>query len=359
MGPVGFRVWGAPVFVDTGYYDDDFVLEDGGRLTLRVQTKWALERMMPMVDIILFPFVYCSALLLKFVRWAGVQRLPRSRAMLFHAGCFPVRDHYYEPTFRNESIRELLSTERDLPGIDWNGGGQLQLLTSFTYNDELANLSRQAVGDYEFYMDNGVFGSGDAEYLYNLIRFKKPKRIIEVGSGLSTRMARRALHANEREDPQYACEHTLIEPYEHDWLEELGVTVIREKVEDSDVRMFKELEADDILFIDSSHMIRPRGDVVFECLEILPTLNVGVIVHIHDIFSPRDYPAEWIVDEIRFWNEQYMVEAFLTLNSDWKVIGALNYLRHHHYGELKAKCPFLTEEREPGSLYIQRVSESS
>jgi hypothetical protein len=288
-----------------------------------------------------------------------MKRLPHSKAMLLRAGCFPVRDHYYEPAFRNAPIRDLLSTERDLPGIAWNSEEQLQLLKEFEFNDELATLSRRQHSDYDFCVDNGAFGSGDAEYWYNLIRFKKPKRIIEVGSGFSTKMARRALAANEREDPQYACEHILIEPYEHEWLENLGTTVIREKVENAGMWMFESLDADDILFIDSSHIIRPRGDVLFEYLEILPTLKVGVIVHVHDIFSPRDYPAEWVVDEVRFWNEQYLLEAFLTLNNDWKVIGALNFLRHHHYQELKAKSPFLTEDREPGSFYIQRVSASS
>ena len=312
-----------------------------------------------MVDIVVSPLVYCCALLLKLVRRVGIKRLPHSKAMLLRAGCFPVLDHYYEPSFRNAPIRELLSTPRDLPGIVWNVAGQLRLLASFSYNDELATVSRQERGRYEFYMENGAFGSGDAEYWYNLIRLKKPKRIIEIGSGFSTRMARRALKANELEDTGYHCEHILIEPYEHEWLEELDVTVIREKVENSDMRMFEKLEADDILFIDSSHIIRPRGDVIFEYLEILPTLDVGVIVHIHDIFSPKDYPAEWIVDEVRFWNEQYLLEAFLTSNSDWRIIGALNFLRHHNYGELKAKCPFLTEDREPGSFYIQRVGRAS
>lgn len=284
-----------------------------------------------------------------------MKRLPRSKAMLQRAGCFPVRDHYYEPSFRNEAIRELLSTERDLPGINWNREGQLELLGSFSYNEELVTFSRRKISDDEFYVDNDAFGSGDAEYWYSLIRFKKPKRIIEVGSGFSTRMARQALAANECEDAQYACEHILIEPYEHDWLEELGITVIREKVEDLDMQIFEKLDVDDILFIDSSHMIRPRGDVVFEYLELLPRLKAGVIVHVHDIFSPKDYPAEWIVDEVRFWNEQYLLEAFLTLNNEWTIIGALNFLRHHHYRELKEKCPFLTEDREPGSFYIQKI----
>lgn len=326
-----------------------------GRPTLRAPIKRTLEKVLRAVDLLMAPFVFCCAVLLKFVRRAGIGRLPHSRAMLLRAGCFPVLDHYYEPAFHNEPLRELLSTHRDLPGISWNGDEQLQLLASFSYNDELASVSRQERGIHEFYMDNGAFGSGDAEYWYNLIRFKKPKRIIEVGSGFSTRMARRALAANEREDPQYSCEHILIEPYEHEWLEELGIAVIREKVENCDMRMFEKLGADDILFIDSSHIIRPRGDVLFEYLELLPTLNVGVIVHIHDIFSPRDYPAEWIIDKVRFWNEQYLLEAFLTSNREWKIIGALNYLQHHDYEQLNAKCPFLTPDREPGSFYIQKV----
>lgn len=279
--------------------------------------------------------------------------------MLLRAGCFPVLDHYYEPLFQTAALRDSLKTERYLPGLDWNDEGQLGLLESFSYEDELATLPlRKSSVGREFYLDNGSFEAGDAEYWYNLIRLKKPRRIIEIGSGFSTMMARLALEANKREDPLYNCKHILIEPYEHEWLEKLGTTVIREKVENCDLRMFAELEENDILFIDSSHVIRPGGDVLFEYLQILPTLNHGVIVHVHDIFSPRDYPAGWLIDRIRFWNEQYLLEAFLTSNSDWKIIGALNYLKHNRYDALKAKCPFLTTDREPGSFYIQMVGKS-
>jgi hypothetical protein len=86
----------------------------------------------------------------------------------------------------------------------------------------------------------------------------------------------------------------------------------------------------------------------------LPTLNPGVIVHIHDIFSPRHYPHSWVVEEIKLWNEQYLLEAFLTLNSKWKIIGALNYLLHNHFELLSEKCPRHTKDREPGSFYILR-----
>jgi len=126
-------------------------------------------------------------------------------------------------------------------------------------------------------------------------------------------------------------------------------------VEDVEPGFFSELEENDILFIDSSHVIRPQGDVLFEYLELLPSLNKGVIVHIHDIFSPRNYPEQWLKDEVRLWNEQYLLEAFLCHNSHWKIIGALNYLHHHYYEELKRVAPFLTPGHEPGSFYIQKI----
>jgi hypothetical protein len=78
-------------------------------------------------------------------------------------------------------------------------------------------------------------------------------------------------------------------------------------------------------------------------------------VHIHDIFTPRDYPRSWVVDKVRLWDEQYLLEALLSRNPNWRIIGAVNYLKHDHYDALKAACPFLTPEREPGSFYIERV----
>jgi hypothetical protein len=130
---------------------------------------------------------------------------------------------------------------------------------------------------------------------------------------------------------------------------------MRQKVETISLEFFKELENDDILFIDSSHIIRPQGDVLFEYLQILPLLNKGVIVQIHDIFSPKDYPESWVSDEVRLWNEQYLLEAFLSCNNEWEIIGALNYLKHNHYDKLLTKSPHLTTEFEPGSFYIQKL----
>lgn len=307
-------------------------------------------------DMLLAPLVYPAGYFLKWIRKVGVAKLPRCKQALMRVGVFPIWNHYYEPLFDSRILSKPLDEDRNLPGIDWNVPGQLDLLRSFEFTEEFKDVPISKVDDQHFYMDNNSFVSGDAEYLYNLIRLKKPKRIFEIGSGHSTLMARKAVIRNMDEEPGYQCKHLCVEPYEAPWLESSGVTVVRKKVEDVGISMFSELESGDILFIDSSHMIRPQGDVLFEFLELLPTLNIGVIVHVHDIFTPKDYLKEWLVEDVKFWNEQYLLEAFLTCNRDWKIIGALNYLHHNHFEMLQAKCPFLTRDREPGSFYLEKVA---
>ena len=100
-------------------------------------------------------------------------------------------------------------------------------------------------------------------------------------------------------------------------------------------------------------MIRPQGDVLHEYLTILPQLQSGVIVHVHDIFSPRDYLDNWVRRDIRFWNEQYLLEATLGNSARYEVIAALNLLKHDHYSELERVCPYLELNREPGSFYFR------
>ena len=304
-------------------------------------------------DILAIPLVFLAAWLLKLVRRAGVQKLPYSKRVLMSVGVFPIRDHYYEPQFDYRVSRPDFSRERALPGIDWNVDGQLALLSELRFASEIAHLPTEPAGPLDFYLGNNQFGSGDAEYWYQLIRAVKPKRIIEIGSGNSTLMAIRAIRRNTGDDPGYACVHTCIEPYEMPWLETSGVRVVREKVENMNGSFFSALQDGDILFIDSSHIIRPHGDVLYEYLELLPTLNPGVIVHVHDIFSPKNYPEEWVVDDVRFWNEQYLLEAFLSQNNRWRVVGALNLLHAHFYERLKAVAPSLQPDSRPGSFYIR------
>jgi hypothetical protein len=306
------------------------------------------------VDVAMLPMVLPSALILWFVRHAGVKNLSLCRRLLLTVGIFPLRKHYYDPQFDFAGLSRPLQASRSLPGIRWNVTGQLELLREFRYSDELQHWTAGKT-KHGFSLDNSSFKSGDAEYWYSMIRHFKPSRIIEIGSGNSTRVAMEALEANTRETPGYTCDHICIEPYEVQDLEQWGVTVYRKKLEEVDVHLFKDLRENDMLFIDSSHMIRPQGDVLEEYLHILPLLNRGVIVHIHDIFSPRDYPEDWLVNQVLFWNEQYLVEAFLTHNESWEILAALNYLHHNHTESLARACPHLSPAREPGSLYIRRV----
>ena len=315
-----------------------------------------VRALLPALDLLASPFVWLAALLLRTVRRLGVQRLPYSKMALLKVGVFPIRDHFYEPLFDERRLRHSLDEERNLPGIDWNVAEQLELLRGIRSNAELEDVPAAKTDDLTFHWNNGAFDSGDAEFWYHLIRLQKPARIIEIGSGFSTLMARKAILANQAETPGYACHHVCIEPYQMPWLERTGVTVLRQRVEELDVAFFQQLERGDVLFIDSSHVIRPQGDVLFEYLELLPTLKPGVIVHVHDIRTPRDYLRRWLIEEVRLWNEQYLLEAFLTNNREWRIMAALNHLQHHHGELLRAKCPHLTPAWEPMSFYMEKVS---
>lgn len=316
--------------------------------------KPILKALLPLVDFCLLPLVLPAAVVMKGLRRAGVERFPLSRRILSAVGVFPIVDHYYEPLINGSLLLKPLDQPRSLPGLDLNIADQLQLLKEFRFSGELQPFTAPKRDDLTYSFGNGFFDSGDAEFWYNLIRLRKPKRIIEIGSGNSTLLAIEAVRRNLAEVPGSVCEHTCIEPYEMPWLERSGVRVIRERVETVDQALFRSLEAGDLLFIDSSHVIRPQGDVLCEFLEILPQLRPGVAVHVHDVFTPRDYPRSWVVDKVRLWDEQYLLEALLSGSRDWKVLGAVNCLKHDHFTALQAACPFLTRDREPGSFYIER-----
>jgi predicted O-methyltransferase YrrM len=309
-------------------------------------------------DIVIALFAMLSAVWLKVIRVAGLQNMPVSRRILRGVGVLPVRDHYYEPMIDPRHLRLPLEYDRNLPGINLNVTEQLAFLARFSYQNELLAFPMLPTGnEHEFYYHNNSFPSGDAEYYYSVIRLAKPRRITEIGSGFSTLMALNALRRNVDEDPRCACKLVCVELYEQPWLARLAVKLVRRRVEELDVAVFASLDANDILFIDSSHVVRPQGDVLFELLEILPSLRPGVLVHVHDVFTPKAYLRWWIKDEVKLCNEQYVLETFLTCNANFKTIGALNYLQHHHPELLGQKLPVLGCElaaREPGSFWIKR-----
>ena len=314
----------------------------GGRL------RRGVEALLPVADVLLLPFTLAAAMLLGAIRMAGVERFGAARWVFRKTKVFPVRDHYYEPLVNPAHLTKPLEDPRELPGIEWDDDEMLAQLEAFDFNDELLAIPREPAVDGGFFYDNPGYGRGDAEMLYNFLRHLKPRRFIEIGCGMSTRLAQLAFAQNEQ-DGAPPCDHTCIEPYENPWLEELGVRVLRQRVEEVDPAEFEGLAPRDVVFIDSSHVIRPQGDVVTEYLQILPRLPQGVWVHVHDIATPMDYPTPLIVEQVKLWDEQYLLEAFLTHNRDWKIRWMHAHLIHTHPQAVQAKCPVTAEAMNAGA----------
>ena len=295
------------------------------------------------IDIIISILIIPSSIIMFIFRKFGSHKLSLSKSILKRIGIFPLTSNYYEPLFNFDNLKKKLNEKRNLPGVKFDLDNQVKNLSQFDYSEELNNLS--------FNFNNKFFEAGDAEIYYQIIRYFKPKKIIEIGSGHSSLLANQAIKNNEKID-NVITKLTCIEPYENKWLEKNDIEVIRQKVEEVDIKIFNDLNKNDILFIDSSHVIKPQGDIVKIFLEILPKLKTGVIIHIHDIFSPRDYPENWLKVENRFFNEQYLLEGILGHSSRYKIMLSLNLLKNDYYNEIKKVCPFLTDKSEPSSFYI-------
>ena len=160
----------------------------GGRL------RHAVEALLPVADVLLLPFTLAGALLLGAIRMAGVEHFRVARWVFRKTHVFPVRDHYYEPLVNPAHLTRSLEEPRELPGIEWDEEEMLAQLEAFDFNDELLAIPKKS-GD-GFYYNNPGYGRGDAEMLYNFLRHLKPRRFIEIGCGMSTRLAQLAFVQN-------------------------------------------------------------------------------------------------------------------------------------------------------------------
>jgi predicted O-methyltransferase YrrM len=315
------------------------------------------------LDIFIVPISFLFLKFFKFLRKRYFKFFPLQKILCDKIGVFPIIDHYYDPLFQKKNLRYFFNKERNLIGIDFNDQEQLQIFSKFNYNNELIKFPLEKTKNkIEYCYNHGSFRAGDGELLYNMIRLFKPNIFIEVGSGYSTLMAANAIKENMQQNTVYMCEHTCIEPYERIWLDKMDFNVMRKKVEEVEHDFFQKLNNNDILFIDSSHISKPQGDVNYLFLEIIPSLKSGVIVHIHDIFTPQDYPIEWIGHY--FGNEQYILESFLTFNKEYKIIAAANYLSNKYPEQFASKCPVYSSQRgdvpislwmRPSSFWIVKV----
>ncbi len=238
--------------------------------------------------------------------------------------------HFYSPVIDPGEIE--VGRDRIWPdepantfGVDFRCDEQRRLLLALSATArDFRYPVRPSSDASEFHEANGKFEGLDARIYFCLLRHFRPSRVIEVGSGYSSLLA---ADVNERFLGS-TVKITCIEPYPPAFLRSgvRGIDAVREeKVQRLPIEFFETLGANDILFIDSSHVVKTGSDAVFLHLEVLPRLRSGVLVHIHDIFLPADYPSDWVLREQRSWNEQYLVQALLTFSTAFEVVFGSNF----------------------------------
>ena len=310
------------------------------------------KKLIKIYDILLAIIIFFFKWILIKFRKRGAENLPITSRFLKISGLYPIIKHYYDPKFDYSKEDKKIYLSRNLKTIELNEKNQLQLLEKLNFKNELEEQNlEQGSKNFNFKFENGSFEKGDAEIYYQMIRYFRPKKIVEVGSGHSTLIAMEAIKKNECENIKTSIK--CIEPYENSWLEKLNLEILREPLEKTKLNWGEELSENDIFFLDSSHIIRPDGDVLKFYLEILPKLKSGVIIHIHDVFTPKNYLPNWTFDKIRLWNEQYLLEGILANSNRYEILLALNYLKHNHYETFKNSSPYLENQTEPGSIYLR------
>lgn len=253
-------------------------------------------------------------------------------------GCLPLPVHFHSPVpdLADLERRQIWNRRSDLAGIDFRGDQQLKLLLKLgqEYGHECDWPMYATEDPLQFFTENPSFSFGCAASLHCLLRHYKPQRVIEIGSGNSSLIISDALLRN-KDDAFLDVEYLVVDPYPRPIIEDglPGLTrLVKERVELLDVQFFTQLTNGDMLFIDSGHVARIGGDVNYLFLDVLPRLNSGVVVHIHDIDLPYEYPGVYATNPRfrQFWTEAYLLQAFLCQNDQFEILLALRWLMTDH-----------------------------
>jgi len=263
--------------------------------------------------------------------------------------------HFYQPIPDTSKLDiDMFNKQLHFNGINFRLDEQLKLVELFSkFSDELNNIPKKPTKNKkQYYFENNFFGELDGIIYYSIIREFKPDLIMEVGSGFSTMIASQAASVNKN------TKIISIEPYPNNILKS-GLPNL-EKIDQKFVQSiplneFKKLQKNDVLFIDSTHIAKIGSDVNYLLLHVIPELNPGVLIHIHDFFFPYEYPEDWILKRKLFWNEMYVVWAFLIGNSDYEILTSNYNLIKNHFSELKKSFPFMsTSTGGAGSLWMRK-----
>jgi len=246
-------------------------------------------------------------------------------------------------------------TQRPMLDIDWREEAQLYLCNGpFSEQEPLALRDSEPDDPSEYWSGNDQYPPLDALVLAAMLRRLRPARMIEIGSGFSSLVTARVNREEFADSMRFLC----VEPYPRDFLTKgvEGISELRgELIQDVPLELFGELGYNDVLFIDTSHVVKTGGDVTWIFHEIVPRLRVGVVVHVHDVFLPEEYPENWVM-EGRGWNESYLVRSFLSYNSSFAITWGTRYMVLNHLEAVRRAFRLSPADSLAGaSLWFQRV----
>lgn len=256
---------------------------------------------------------------------------------------------------RRDESRIFESVPRDIIGVELHESEQLTLLDEIAHFYTDIPFQSHKVEGLRYYFENPAYSYSDAIILYGMIRYLKPQRIIEVGSGFSSCVT---LDTNELFF-NGSISTTFIEPYPHLLMslvkenDKERIRMLPSRLQDVDASEFEALRANDILFIDSTHVSKINSDVNRIFFEILPRLSPGVHIHFHDISYPFEYPKEWVY-EGRAWNEAYMLRTFLQYNTAFRIVLMNTFMERYHESFFQERMP-LCLKNIGGSIWIRKM----
>lgn len=272
--------------------------------------------------------------------------------------------HYYSPIPDLEEVTANSSeifSKKKLPGIDLNTGMQLEILNQLKhhYDSYLYNKNSPSDEKLRYKKEGAWYRFADSVFLHCMLLEFRPKKVIEIGSGHSSALM---LDVNEH-FLNNEIKFTFIEPFPEERLLKIMTNddksrniIIKEKAQAVNEAEFKTLNENDILFIDSTHVSKIGSDVNFLFLEILPILNPGVLIHIHDIFFPFELPKHWVLNNRWFWNENYLLHAFLLNNKDFEIVAFNSYLLQRDpdwFSKEMGEC--MIGKEETGAIWLRKV----
>ena len=291
-----------------------------------------------------------------------LKNLKNELSQFDYARKFRMPGHYYSPIPTEKDSEEYMKNkEKDVPNtINLNYNKQLELLHNFEkiYDEKcFANNENELniiKGNSRFHHNNVMFNYSDAFGLNCFFRTFKPKNIIEIGCGFSSAVM---LDTKDMYLKDEDINFTYIEPNPERLLrlvkEDDHINLIQKRLQDVDPNtIINNLNKGDLLFIDSTHVMKYNSDVLYIFNKILPNIKSGVYVHFHDIFYPFEYPDKW-VQEGRFWNEAFLLKQFLSYNNEWEIKLWISMLYNKNPELIKEKFPLL-EKRISGSIYLEK-----